>query len=255
MEITVALAQLDGNSEQFGKMLLGEHGRLRPIGNDATFVQKNHALNLRNDFGYVVRHKQNPQPGLRELAHGVTKLKLRANVQGIAGLVKQKCLRMVHQGSRDQRTLGLTGGHLRDCAIGEIRDAKPLQSFLRTREMFRIGMMVRKNARAAEKPGKHYIAASGIGRTRSQQIRRHDSEQRAQFENIPSLAPQNGNAGPLPRMWIALPGNGLDQRRFTTAIRPQDAYVLPAPNLQVDVMQGSRARTDSRLQEWMTAQS
>src|SRR5258708_8500746 len=103
--------------------------------------------------------------------------------------------------------------------------------------MLRIGMMVRKTARAAEKAGKHDITAGGIRGTRSQQVRRHDAEQRAQLKNIPSLAPQYGNARPFPRQWVALPRNGLDQRGLAAAIRPQDAHVLSARDLQVDVME------------------
>src|SRR2546428_3186574 len=80
--------------------------------------------------------------------------------------------------------------------------------------MFRIGMMVRKNAGAAEKAREHHVAAGGIRGTGSQQVRRYDSEQRAQLENIPSLAPQYGNVGPVPR-------NGLDQCRLPQPFGPR----------------------------------
>jgi len=73
------------------------------------------------------------------------------------------------------------------------------KSFLGPREMLRIGMMVRKNARAAEKAGEDYVAARGIRSAGRQQVRRDDSEPRTQFENIPSLAPEDGNPRPFPR--------------------------------------------------------
>ncbi|OLD21933.1 MAG: hypothetical protein AUI91_03265 [Acidobacteria bacterium 13_1_40CM_3_56_11] len=114
--------------------------------------------------------------------------------------------------------------------------AKPRHRFVGPREMFRIGMMVRKNVGAAEKAREHHVAAAGIRGTGSQQVRRYDSEQRAQLENIPSLAPQYGNVGPVPRKRITLPRNGLDQCRFAAAIRSQDAYVFSARDLQVDVV-------------------
>src|SRR5438105_1935451 len=107
-------------------------------------------------------------------------------------------------------------------------------------------MMVRKNARAAEKAGEHHITAGGLRGTGSQQVRRYDSEQRSQLENIPSLPPQYGNVGPFPREWIALSRNGLDQRRFAAAIRSQDAHVLPASDLQVDIMEGHAVTTHDR---------
>src|SRR5437773_3779533 len=92
----------------------------------------------------------------------VSKLELRADVQSIARFVKQQGPRIVHQGSRNQRSLGFARGHLCDRAIGEMGDAKPRQSFLHTRKMFSVGMMVRKNARAAKKTRKHHVAAGGI---------------------------------------------------------------------------------------------
>src|SRR6266446_9620844 len=129
MEISVALTQADGSSKQFRKMFLGEYRGFQPVGLDAAFAQEDHALNLRNNFRYVVRHEQDSQPGLRKLAHGVAELELRADVQSIAGLVKQQSLWIVHQGACNQRALGFTGGHLRDRAISEMRNAKPRQSF------------------------------------------------------------------------------------------------------------------------------
>src|SRR6266849_10309494 len=125
----------------------------------------------------------------------------------------------MHQRPRNQRPLGFAGRHFRDRAIGAMRNPKPRQSFFGPREMLRIGMMVRKNSRAAEKAGEHHMTAGGIRGAGSQQVRRYDSEQRAQLENIPSFAPQYGNAGTFPREWVALPCNGLDQSRFAAAIR------------------------------------
>src|SRR5207253_9975576 len=83
MEISVAVAQVDGSSKQFRKMFLGEHRGFRPVGLNASLALTNHALNLWYDFGNVVCHEQHSQSGLRKLAHRAAKLKLRADVQGI----------------------------------------------------------------------------------------------------------------------------------------------------------------------------
>src|SRR6267378_8023043 len=127
-------------------MFGGKHGGLRPVGEDASFAQENHSLDLWNDFGYVMRHEQNPEPGLRKLAHRLAKLELRADIQRIAGLIKKQRLWLMHQRPRNQRPLGLAGGHLRDRAIREMRNSQPHQNLLGPREMPRIGMVVRKNA-------------------------------------------------------------------------------------------------------------
>src|SRR2546430_2762667 len=193
-----------------------------------------------------MRHEQNSEPGFHELAHRLSKVELSADVQRVTGLIKKQCLWLMHQRPRNQCSLGFSRGHLRDRTIGEMRNAQPRQSFLGQCTMFRIGMMVWKNACAAEKAGKHHIAASGIRGTGSQQVRRYDSEQRAQFENIPSLPPQYGNVGPFPRDGIALSRNRLDQCRFAAAIWSQYAHVLPASDLQVDVMEGHAVTTHDR---------
>src|SRR6266481_7732082 len=97
-------------------------------------------------------------------------------------------------------------------------------------------MMMRKYARATEKTGEHHVAAGSVRGAGSHQVRRHNTEQRAQLENVPSLAPKYGNPGPIARKRITLPRNGLDQCRLAAAIRSQDAYVLAARNLQVNVV-------------------
>src|SRR5258708_10444910 len=117
-----------------------------------------------------------------------------------------------------------------------MRDAKPRHRFVSQGETLRIRMMMRKYTRATEKAGEHHVAAGGLRGAGSQQVRRHDAEQRAQLENVPSLAPKYGNPGPIARKRITLPRNGLDQCRFAAAIRSQDAYVLAARNLEVNVV-------------------
>jgi hypothetical protein len=50
MEIPVVLAQAHGDAKQTRKMFRGQDERFRPVGNDASFAQENHALDLRNNF-------------------------------------------------------------------------------------------------------------------------------------------------------------------------------------------------------------
>ena len=88
MEISVALAQADGSPKQFTKMFFGEHRGFRPVGLNVSFAEKNHALNLWNDFGNVVRHEQDSESGLRKLTHRAAKLELCTDIQSITGLVK-----------------------------------------------------------------------------------------------------------------------------------------------------------------------
>ena len=57
MEEAVLSDEPDGYAKQIRKMFRGEHGGFRPVGQDASFAQENHALDLWNDFGYVVCHQ------------------------------------------------------------------------------------------------------------------------------------------------------------------------------------------------------
>jgi len=70
--------------------------------------------------------------------------------------------------------------------------------------MFRIGMMVRKIRVLLKKP-ESTTSRPGIRGARSQQVGRYNSEQRAQFENIPSLTSQIKMEDPSAE-WISTPG-------------------------------------------------
>src|SRR5258707_1554545 len=101
----------------------------------------------------MMSDEEDSESGFGEFAHGIPKLQLRADVQGVAGLVKKQRLWLVHQRPCDQRPLGFAGGHFRDRAVGEMRNAEPRHRFVGKLGMSRIGMMVREYARAAEKAG------------------------------------------------------------------------------------------------------
>src|SRR5712692_2287885 len=98
-------------------------------------------------------HEQDSEPGLGKLTHSVAKLQLSADVQRIARLIEEQRLWLVHQRPCYQRPLGFARRHFRDRAIGKMPYAQPRHRFVSLCEMFRIGMMMRKNARAAEKTG------------------------------------------------------------------------------------------------------
>src|ERR1700674_3105641 len=97
-----------------------------------------------------MRHEQDPEPGLRKLAHGVSKPELRTDVQRIAGLIKKQRLRLMYQRPRNQRPLGFAGRHLCNRTIGQMRNAKPRERFVGASKMPGIGLLMRKDARAAE---------------------------------------------------------------------------------------------------------
>ena len=99
--------------------------------------------------------------------------------------------------------------------------------------MHRVGMVMWKDARAAEESRQHHVPPGCLRGARRQQVRRDNSQQRPQLENVPPFASQNRNRTSIARQRVAFPRDGLDQRGLPAAIRPQDAHVLPRGNFQI----------------------
>ena len=72
---------------------------------------------------------------------------------------------------------------------------------------------------------------------RAHQFVRNDSEQRAQLEDVPGFAPQNRQRRIGPRQRITLARDGLDQRRFAAAVRPQDRHVLARADAERNIVE------------------
>src|SRR5690348_6120243 len=235
MKMAVLLYQPEINAEERRKMPSRKDLLFRPICQNPALPQKNHALDFRNDLRNVVSHQKNANPTLRPLTNRIPKLNLRGDVQRVAGLVEQQRSRVMHQRPRDQGSLGFARRHLGDRTSREMRDSQTGERGHGSRQMRWIRMMVRKDAPAAKKTGKHNVATSGVRRGRSEQVRRDDSKQRTQLKDVPALASQNRNRGAFPDQGITLPRDRFDQSGFAAAVGSEDA----------DVFAGSDAKSDS----------
>ncbi len=76
--------------------------------------------------------------------------------------------------------------------VRQMRDAKPLEGRFGASQMFRVGVVVREDACAAEEAGEHDVAPGRVRSARSEKVWRHNAEQRAQLEYVPVLASENG---------------------------------------------------------------
>src|SRR5436305_2094840 len=72
-----------------------------------------------------------------------------------------------------------------------------------------------------------------------------------------ALAPQDRDGRSFAGEWIALPGNGLDQRGLAASVGPKNTKVFAGPDLQCDVVEGGpllpRAAQDGHVfqgEEW-----
>src|SRR5277367_543136 len=102
----------------------------------------------------MVGHQQNAESTPRKLTHGIAQLQLRSDVQRVAGLIEQQRLRVMYQSPRDQSPLGFSRGHLRHSAMPKMRNPQARECRFRALQMRRIGMMMWKYSRTAEKSGK-----------------------------------------------------------------------------------------------------
>src|SRR5258708_40336901 len=93
-------------------------------------------------------------------------------------------------------------------------------------------LMIWKNSRAAEEARERHVHSRRVRGARRQQVRRNDSQQRAQFENIPTVASEDPDRGVFAGDRVALPRQRLDERGFATAIRAQNAKALALFNPQ-----------------------
>lgn len=123
VEVAVLAADLDLGAEEVAEAGGGEHFVFATVGYDLSIAQKNHAFDLGDDFRDVMRHEQNSEAGLGELAHGLAELHLCADVERVAGFVEEQRLRIVSERTGYQRALGFSRRHMNNAAVGEMRDS------------------------------------------------------------------------------------------------------------------------------------
>lgn len=88
MEVAVIAEEADGDGEEGGESFAGEDAVLGTVGEQSALFEQDDAVDFRNDFGNVMGNEDDAEAGLREMAHGVTELELRGNVQSVGRLVE-----------------------------------------------------------------------------------------------------------------------------------------------------------------------
>src|SRR5260370_42632197 len=87
-------------------------------------------------------------------------------------------------------------------------------------------VMVWLEADAAEETRKHHLKARDVARAGSDQVVRDDSEELAEFKNIPGIVAQDSERRAWPCERINFARDGFDERRFSTAVRAEDRDVF-----------------------------
>src|SRR5215469_14089775 len=88
----------------------------------------------------------------------------------------------------------------------------------------------------AEKPRKYNVTANCFAGAPRHQVVRNNSQQRAQFKNIPRFLSQNCDFRSRPRNRIQFASDGFDEGRFSAAIGSENGEVFPALDTQVEVV-------------------
>ena len=143
----------------------------------------------------------------------------------------------MHQGARNQHSLGLAGGHFAYRTIAQVGNLQFRQSRLRQVLLGSADGMVRVNGIAAEEAREHNIPPDGFTRAPGQEIVGDDTEQRAQLKHIPSGLTEDGHARSFPGHGITLAGDGLDQSGLATPVRPQNGDMLAVLDAQREIVE------------------
>jgi hypothetical protein len=105
-------------------------------------------------------------------------------------------------------------------------DLQPGQQFIGLLTHRGRDLLMPPQANAAEKSGQNRVAPDDGTHVEAGQVVRHDSQQRAQFGDVPGLLPEKLHRGTLILQRVKLTRDGFDQRRFTRAVRTHDGDVL-----------------------------
>src|SRR5580704_18788451 len=127
-------------------------------------------------------------------------------------------------------------------------------------------MLMRKDAGAAEEAGDDYVAAGRRGGAGSEEVRGNDTQQVTQLKDVPTAPAEDFRRRPGRRQGVALASYRFDKSGLTAAIGPQDADLLPAINLQREIVQRShrllgtvrrpaKDRNVAKVEEWWHPQA
>ena len=123
-----------------------------------------------------------------------------------------------------------------------------------------------KDTGAAEEAGNDHVAAGRRGGAGSEEVRGNDTQQVTQLKDVPAVPAEDFRRRTGRRQGVALASYRFDKRGLTTAIGPQDADLLPAINLQREIVQRShrflgtvrrpaKDRNVAKVEEWWHPQA
>lgn len=233
----VALGKFDLDTEQFAQAGRGEQAGLGAVGEDAALAHHDHAIDLGQDVGEMMRDQKNAGSLLRQTAQGVPQLPLRGQVEGVAGLIEQKNPRAMDESAADENALGFPGRHLPDGLGAEMFDFKPAKNFFSAIDHFTRDAKVWPQGGARKKSGDDGVAAQGVRGAFAGKLGGDDTEMTAQLGEVPAFAAEDAEVRAFPDERISLAGEGLDQGRFAAAVGAKDSDVLSRPDAERDIVQ------------------
>ena len=238
--IAVALGQIQRQAEQLRELRGDQDLALGPVGDDAPVIDQHHAVDLRNQIGEMVRHHHQSDAGLRQLPEDEAQLVLGEEIQRRRRLIQNQCMGLVDQRAREQNAASFAGRHLVRETVRQMRDFEHRQRLFGFLMHLRSDFLMRPDADAREETGQRDIAAGDVASATGHQVARNDAEQLAQLENVPAVAAHDAHRRAFAHQRITFAGDGLDQRGFAAAVRPEDGDVLAESDPQRNVFQGNR---------------
>jgi hypothetical protein len=185
----------------------------------------------------MMSDQQNSSPLLRKPTHGVPQLPLGGKIQAIAGLVQQKNLRTMHNGSPNQNSFRLSHRHFSHRLVAKVLDFQQMKNLVRPLPHNFRHMEVRPQSRTRKKSGHYCVATCRMRRALSGQLRGNAAQMSAQLGQIPAFSAKDSQKRIVPYQRVALACERLDQGSFSAAIWTQNCQVFVLPNPQRNVVQ------------------
>lgn len=239
----VVARQIYVYAEEVAELVAGDELFFGAVGDDAATFHHDDALDLGRDVREQVGDQQDADAVARQLAEQFAQLALGGDVERVGGLIEQKHLAGLHQGTADHGAALLAGGHLAHGLRRQMGCIKLLHyggSALAHRSSHgEIG----PERGAGEEAGQHSIESSGGARLAAGEFGGDDAEALLQLGQVPALAAEDADAHLGRDQRIALAGHGLDECGFTAAVGPENGDVLARLDAQVDVVQNDIVAT------------
>lgn len=231
------LDQCDVDTEERAELLRTDQFAFRAVGEDASVLHHDDAVDFLEDVGEVVRDHQNAHTLAGDLAESFAEFALSGEVESVRGLVEEQHFGPMNEGAGDHNAALLAGRHFADKLGFEVGSLHQDKCFVSAVAHFRSDMQVGPERGGGEETGDDRVETAGHGRALAGEFRGDDAEMGAELRDVPARAAQQPQLSGGRDDGVALAGEGLDERGFAATIGAENGDVFPVGNAEGDVVE------------------